>query len=266
VPAECTVCDAAASVSDACPHCGAACCPDHRGPPAHDCPGTDAGATGDWRLDLDGAESVPAGTEDSVPAGTENSVPADPHASAPPEANGETPGGEGSLSALFRPGIGLALLTLAVVAAALGAVAYAGPLDGGLDPGDVETQVLERTNEERRAAGVGTTTVDGDLAAVARAHSRDMRDRGFVDHTNPDGETPEDRVRAAGLDCRPGENIYQAPRGSLADAERALADHVVREWLDSPGHRETLLRERYTRQGVGGAVGEEAVYVTQVLC
>jgi len=234
VTSDCVVCGTQAAVSDACPHCGAACCPDHRAPPAHDCPGTDAGTTGGWRLDLDGADADP-----------------------PPER---------SLSELLRPGIGLAVVTLLLVVAAVGAVAYVGPLGGSLDAADVESHVEDRTNEERRASGLETAEHDADLAAVARAHSRDMRDRGFVNHTDPDGNGPQDRASAAGLDCRIGENIYQAPRGTLASSERALADHVVRAWLDSPGHRETLLEGRYTRQGVGIAVGEGAVYVTQLFC
>ena len=230
----CTVCGDAATVSDACPHCGAACCPDHRPPDAHDCLGTDAGETTGWRLDLDGADV------------------------ATPE--------EESLTSLLRPGLGLAVVTLLLVATALGAVALAGPLDEGIDADAVETQIESISDEERQARGVGTTAHDPALAAVARNHSRDMRDRGFVNHTNPDGKQPQDRVEAAGLECRVGENIYQTPRGSLADSERAMADHVVRAWLDSPGHRETLLRERYTRQGVGVAVGDDAIYVTQLFC
>jgi hypothetical protein len=234
VTADCSVCGEPAVVSGACPHCGAAVCADHRPPSAHDCPGTAAGTTGGWRLDLDGV------------------TPARPP--APP------------LSTLLRPGIGLAVVTVLVVAAAIGAVAYVGPIGDGLDPRGVEQHLVERTNEERRAAGVGALDHDPELAAVARAHSRDMRDRGFVTHTNPDGDGPSDRAAAAGVDCAVGENIYQAPRGALATAERALADHVVRAWLDSPGHRETLLRARYTRQGAGVAVGEEAVYVTVLYC
>lgn len=232
---ECTACGAGASVSAACPHCGAACCPDHRPPDAHDCPGTEAGTTSGWRLDLEGTDEPGSDAGSSTPT-------------------------------LLRPSVGLAVLTLLFVAAALGAVAYADPLDDGLDPAAVETGLEERTVEERREAGVGAVVHDPDLAAVARAHSRDMRDRGFVGHVNPDGEGHEDRVRAAGLECLPGENVYQTPRGAVADSERALADHVVRAWLDSPGHRETLLEERYERQGVGVAVGDEAVYVTQVFC
>ena len=228
----CPVCGDASTVSDACPHCGAACCPDHRPPDAHDCRGTEAGETAGWRLDLDGADA------------------------AAPDAE--------PLAALLRPGIGLAVVTLLVVVTALGAVALAGPLGEGVDAGTLETQVESITDEERRARDVGPTTHDPALAAVARNHSRDMRDRDFVDHTDPDGRRPQDRVEAAGLECRVGENIYQTPRGSLADSERAMADHVVRSWLDSPGHRETLLRERDGRQGVGVAVGHDAVYVTQL--
>jgi uncharacterized protein YkwD len=239
VSPDCAVCGEPTTVSDACPHCGESCCRGHRTPDAHDCPGTDAGRTAGWRPDLDGTD-----------AGT---------------ALGGGHRGEDSPS-LLRPGIGLAVLTLLLAAAALGAAGYAGPADGFLDVDATESRVEEHTNDERRAAGAGGVAHDRELAAVARAHSRDMRDRGFVDHVDPDGDGPEDRLRAAGLDCSPGENVYQTPRGALASSERALADHVVRSWLESPGHRETLLRDRYTRQGVGVAVGEEAVYVTQLFC
>ena len=232
--ADCAVCGRETTVSDACPHCGAACCADHRPPSAHDCVGTDAGATGGWRLDLDGGGADP-----------------------PPER---------PLPELLRPGIGLAVVTLLLVVAAVGAVAYVGPLEEGVDADGVETAIEERTDEERRAAGAGGTVHDPEVAAVARAHSRDMRDRGFVDHTNPDGDGPADRLEAAGVDCAAGENIYQTPRGAVADSEAALADHVVRSWLDSPGHRETLLDGYFDRQGVGVVVGEDALYVTQVFC
>jgi hypothetical protein len=239
VASECAVCGEDATVSDACPHCGGAYCPDHRPPDAHDCPGTAAGTTAGWRLDLDESDAERNDTD------------------------GETP----SLSSLFRPGVGLAVLTLVVVGLALGAVAAVDPFDGGgLDADTVETHIENGSDAARADAGVGTTQHDDSLAAVARAHSRDMRDRGFVNHTNPDGEGPQDRVDAAGLDCRVGENIYQTPRGAIATSERAFADHVVRSWLDSPGHRRTLLRDRYTRQGVGVAVGDDAVYVTQLFC
>src|SRR4051794_14856711 len=54
------------------------------------------------------------------------------------------------------------------------------------DP-SLEGQVLALVNVQRAAAGCGALTADPALAAVARAHSADMRDRGFFDHVNPDG-------------------------------------------------------------------------------
>lgn len=239
---DCEACGRETDVTDACPHCGRVYCSDHRDPGAHDCPGTTAGSTDGWLIDLDDATGRGFGSDDD-------------------QASGREP-----LRTLLGPGIGLAVATLLLVAAALGAVAFVGPLGGDLDRGAVEDHIETRTNEERLAAGVGAVEHDGELAAVARAHSRDMRDRGFVNHTNPDGEGPTARVREAGLDCYPRENIYQAPRGALASSERALADHVVRAWLESAGHRRTLLDEGHTRQGVGVAIGENAVYVTQVFC
>lgn len=269
MPPTCAVCGREASVSDACPHCATVCCREHRPPERHECPGTTAGASDGWRINLDGSRNDLDGSRNDLDGShrrvpdAEERVRERVHATRIPD--------------LLRPGAGLAVLTVLFVAAALGAVAYAGSMDGevvrGIDGGigdldarAVEERIAERTTEERLAAGVDATAPDSDLAAVARAHSRDMRDRGFVGHTNPDGDGPGERLQAAGVDCHPGENVYQAPLGALATSERALADAVVRAWLDSPGHRETLLRERFERQGVGVAVDGEALYVTQVFC
>lgn len=64
-----------------------------------------------------------------------------------------------------------------------------------------------------------------------------------------------------------GENIYYTPNGALQVSERALAELVVRSWLRSQGHRETLLDAGYGAQGVGVVVAPDGgVYVTQDLC
>lgn len=247
----CAVCGTSVTASDACTHCGEACCPDHRAPDEHDCPGTDAGRTGGWRVDLE------------RPPDARRLADACPKKSAA-HAGSERPGRD--VPGLLHPGVGLALVTVILLAVSLGAVATLGPFDDELDAATVEDRIVERTDAERVAVGVGSTRTDAELATVARDHSRDMRDRGYVGHENPDGDGPGDRVRAAGLDCRPGENVYHAPRGALATSERALADRIVSSWLESAGHRETLLRERYDRQGVGVAIGAEGVYVTQLFC
>jgi uncharacterized protein YkwD len=238
VSSECAVCGADVDLSDACSHCGATCCAEHRSPSGHGCPGLEPGTADGRRLDL-GATAPER---------------------RPPEQHG------GPIPDLLRSGLGLAVATAVVVAVALGAVGFGGTTDGSLDAAAVETAIADRAVEERLAAGAGPVATDPELAAVARAHSRDMRERGYVNHTSPGGDGPQDRVDAAGLDCLAGENIYFSPRGAAAGEEERLADHVVDAWLDSPGHRETLLRGRYTRQGIGVAFGDDAVYVTQLFC
>lgn len=70
-----------------------------------------------------------------------------------------------------------------------------------------------------------------------------MQQREFFDHTNPDGDSPFDRLATAGITySTAGENIaygYQT------------AEAVVAAWLDSPGHRANIERESFTHHGIG---------------
>ena len=117
-----------------------------------------------------------------------------------------------------------------------------------------EAEVLALTNQQRAAAGCGALAADDALAAVARAHSADMRDRGFFDHTNPDGLDPFDRAANAGLDAR-AENIAAGQPDSAA---------VVDAWMNSSGHRANILNCSLTRLGVGVAEGSGGPYWTQL--
>ena len=92
-----------------------------------------------------------------------------------------------------------------------------------------------------------------DVAAVAQAHSEDMRSHGYFEHVDRSGRTPMQRVQAAGVPVRAvAENIAQGhPTGAA----------VLDGWLRSPGHRTNLLNCDYTHHGVGLAGG----YWTHVL-
>jgi uncharacterized protein YkwD len=117
-----------------------------------------------------------------------------------------------------------------------------------------EGEVLALVNEQRTAAGCGPLTVDGELAAVARAHSEDMRDRDFFDHVNPAGLDPFERADRAGVAAR-AENIA---RGQ-ADAATAM-----NSWMGSAGHRANILDCSLTRLGVGRADGGGGPWWTQL--
>jgi uncharacterized protein YkwD len=110
-----------------------------------------------------------------------------------------------------------------------------------LDP-EVESFV-DQMNAHRTSVGCGPLTWNFEVAAVALGHSRDMIERGFFAHENPDGASPFDRMRAAGIDfSRAAENIaYGYPTGSA----------VLTAWLDSPGHRSNIENCALTEHGVG---------------
>lgn len=114
------------------------------------------------------------------------------------------------------------------------------------EPPDVAIErFVALAQQARRDAGCPTLTWDDRAAEVAAAHSRDMLQRGYFSHRSPDGSTPFDRMRAAGITfSAAAENIaYGVFTGEAA----------FQQWIGSAGHRRNLLNCRYTRHGVGVA-------------
>lgn len=69
-------------------------------------------------------------------------------------------------------------------------------------------EVLNLVNEERAKYNVAPLKWDDSLAALAESHCEDMIDRNFFAHNTPDGQTPFDRMKAAGISySSAGENI-----------------------------------------------------------
>ena len=118
-----------------------------------------------------------------------------------------------------------------------------------------EAAVLALVNEARVDAGCGALTADPALAAVARAHSADMRDRDYFSHTSPEGLSPFDRAERAGIDYSRAENIAFG---------QADATAVMEAWLESPGHRANILDCELTKLGVGVAEGPGGPWWTQL--
>jgi uncharacterized protein YkwD len=121
------------------------------------------------------------------------------------------------------------------------------------DPG-LEGQVLALVNSERAAVGCGALVADAVLASVARAHSADMRDRGYVDHVTPEGLDPVERAERAGLTAH-AENIAYGQPDPAA---------VMTSWMHSPAHRANILNCGLTRVGVGIAEGAGGPWWTQL--
>src|SRR5581483_2307972 len=62
---------------------------------------------------------------------------------------------------------------------------------------EAEAQMLTMVNKERTSRGFSPLTLDMDLSAVARVHSKDMFARGYFSHYTPDGLSPFDRMSSA---------------------------------------------------------------------
>jgi uncharacterized protein YkwD len=113
---------------------------------------------------------------------------------------------------------------------------------------------LASVNAARMQAGLAPLAQDLGLSSMAQRHACDMADRGYFDHTAPDGSGLVDRAQAAGLTgfCQLAENIALGPRDIPT---------VMRVWLNSAGHRANLLDQGLTHVGFGRAPGPHWVQV-----
>jgi uncharacterized protein YkwD len=77
-----------------------------------------------------------------------------------------------------------------------------------------------------------------------------MGARDFYEHDTPDGIEPAVRAEASGypvLGATVGENIHWGIESE------ATPVRIVKDWMESPGHRENILRPAFTEVGVGVA-------------
>lgn len=120
----------------------------------------------------------------------------------------------------------------------------------------VERAVLAGTNELRREHGKAALRRNAELAKAAQGFAGFMAQREEYGH-EADGRTPTQRARAAGYrDCMVSENIaYQYKSRGFDTAE--LAEHLVRGWANSPGHRANMLDGAAVDVGIAVAYSDE---------
>lgn len=154
-------------------------------------------------------------------------------------------------SAYTRVAACAAILALALLGLAAGpgarsasaACAHATSSVGEATRADLEAATICLVNEERASRGLNPLASDGALERSALGHARDMLQRNFFSHVNPDGEDPTDRARAEGYGDIVAEN--------LAQGTRTPADTVDR-WMGNPAHRATILDPDH--RGIGAGV------------
>jgi uncharacterized protein YkwD len=110
----------------------------------------------------------------------------------------------------------------------------------------IEASLLARVNRVRTERHLPELRGSAPLASVALAHARDMAERGYVDHINPEGLNPLQRVQSAGVD---GLRLLAENIGASSEGGDRI-EAVVREWLRSESHRENLLNPAFNATGI----------------
>lgn len=107
--------------------------------------------------------------------------------------------------------------------------------------------MLALVNEVRAERGVAPLVRCEALDRAAQDYALVLEDWGNLSHTGPDGSKPVDRALATGYGRSTvlGENIASG----YPDVQAVMAG-----WMDSPGHRENILRPAYTQIGLGRSV------------
>jgi uncharacterized protein YkwD len=115
----------------------------------------------------------------------------------------------------------------------------------------IRAATLCLVDRERTVNGVSTLQPNADLEQSAQGHTDDMTSSDYFAHIGPGGETPVDRMRAAGyiyssqIGYEVGENIAW---GTLW---LATPRAIVAAWMASPGHRANILDAHFQDTGIG---------------
>jgi len=107
--------------------------------------------------------------------------------------------------------------------------------------------VLAWTNLQREQNGLPPLLEDSLLDSIAKAKLQDMFDKQYFAHVSPIGIGVGDLAMQYGYEfIAIGENL------ALGNYEND--QDLVQAWMDSPGHRENILNQRY--EAIGIAVGK----------
>ena len=105
-----------------------------------------------------------------------------------------------------------------------------------------ETALVALVNRERTKAGLPSLVEDQTMRDVARGKSRDMFERRYFSHYDPDGKNASDWMEEAGITFTlVGENLAYAP--DTTSAHEGL--------MNSEGHKANILESRFHRIGIG---------------
>ena len=166
-----------------------------------------------------------------------------------------------------------------------------------IDIVELEMQIHDLVNKQRRENNVSEIIWNEDLSNIARKHSKDMATRTYFSHTSPEGYTFSERYEEDGFECNVlinttttnkgywneyatgGENLFQNTLYNYVtyknnvpsynwNSQEKIIETTVLGWMNSTkGHRENLLADYWKSEGIGVAISEDDwIYITQNFC
>ena len=149
----------------------------------------------------------------------------------------------------------LAVVFAALLATQVGVPTIAG--DSTLDPH--EQLVFSDINRIRAEQRLPQLRLNDKLCAIARSHSSNMAEYGYLAHTDSLGRDFSQRLRSSIVaPYQAGENLA---RNNCPNSSQV----AVQGWTQSPNHLNNILNEKFSETGIGVAVNSEGlVFFTQI--
>ncbi len=121
-------------------------------------------------------------------------------------------------------------------------------------------QLLHDTNAKRQEAGLSPLVLNSSLSQAASDKASDMFRNNYWAHNSPSGKTPWDFIIQSGYKYTlAGENLAKNFQTSSG---------VVEAWMNSPTHRDNIIKSGYREVGFsvvnGTILGEETTLVVQM--
>jgi uncharacterized YkwD family protein len=105
-----------------------------------------------------------------------------------------------------------------------------------------EQQMIDLVNAARKEAGLQPLIADVKLSEVARLKSKDMAENNYFSHQSPTYGSPFEMMQRFGI-------AYSSAGENIACNQTVQAAHEA--LMNSPGHRENILKPTFTHIGIG---------------
>jgi len=125
----------------------------------------------------------------------------------------------------------------------------------------LEKEILQAVNKERQQKNVPDLKFNDKLMTIAREHSVNMATAGKPAH-DLNGSSFQSRISKVGYEFNKiGENIAMV--GRTKNSAEEDAKEVVKNWMNSPIHRDNILMSDFTEVGIGHATAPNGyIYYT----